>query len=84
MNNNFIVKDENGIEREATIITSIDVEGKKYLIYSIDRDSEQCNIFVSRLVKDESGNDILVDIDTEEEKQKINNVVKEIIKLPLG
>ena len=59
----FKITDENNIEREATLITVVEVDGKEYVIYSIDRDAENVNIFVSALKKDLNGNDIIVDID---------------------
>ncbi len=74
--NKFKVRDENGIEREATIITKIEENQVNYLVYTIDRDAQTSNIFVSKLV---NGN--LEDIQNPEEKQKINELVKHIIKL---
>ncbi len=74
--NKFKVRDENGIEREATIITKIEENQVNYLVYTIDRDAQTSNIFVSKLV---NGN--LEDIQNPEEKQKVNELVKHIIKL---
>ncbi len=74
--NKFKVRDENGIEREATIITKIEENQVNYLVYTIDRDAQTSNIFVSKLL---NGN--LEDIQNPEEKQKINELVKHIIKL---
>ena len=74
--NKFKVRDENGIEREATIITKIEENQVNYLVYTIDRDAQTSNIFVSKLI---NGN--LEDIQNPEEKQKINELVKHIIKL---
>ena len=74
--NKFKVRDENGIEREATIITKIEENQVNYLVYTIDRVAQTSNIFVSKLV---NGN--LEDIQNPEEKQKINELVKHIIKL---
>ena len=83
MDDKFKVVDENNVERESTLITVIEVEKKEYAIYSIDRDEENVNIFVSELIKDENGHDILKDIEDLSEKEKITQIVKEIIKLPL-
>ena len=74
--NKFKVRDENGIEREATIITKIEENQVNYLVYTIDRDAQTSNIFVSKLI---NGN--LEDIQNPEEKQKVNELVKHIIKL---
>ena len=83
MDKRFKITDEQNIEREANLITIFENEGKEYAVYSIDRDAETVNIFVSRVEKDPAGNDILKDIDTPEEKAKVDNIVKELIKLPL-
>ena len=64
-------------------VKEIERELYEYAVYSIDRDTETVNIFVSRVEKDPAGNDILKDIDTPEEKAKVDNIVKELIKLPL-
>lgn len=74
--------DEHNINREAKIITIIEYEGTEYVVYSIDRDEENANIFVSKLVKE--GDHLLLDeIQSTDVKEKIDNVVKEMIKLPL-
>ena len=83
MDRKFKVTDEKGIEREANLITIFENDNIEYAVYSIDRDVETANIFVSQIVKDQNENDILKDIDSLETKQKIDNIVKEIIKLPL-
>ena len=74
--------DEHNINREAKVIAMIELEGTEYVIYSIDRDEENANIFVPKLVKE--GNYLLLDeIQSTDVKEKIDNVVKEMIKLPL-
>ena len=84
MNNKTIkLVDEHNINREAKVISMIELEGTEYVIYSIDRDEENANIFVSKLVKE--GDYLLLDeIQSTDVKEKIDNVVKEMIKLPLG
>lgn len=76
--NGDIVKiiDENGIEREAKIITTIKENGIDYVVYVINRDGDNSNIFVSRLV---SGVEF-VDIVDKEEKERLDGIVKNIIK----
>ena len=83
MNKTFKVIDENNIEREASLITVIEVDKKEYAIYSIVRDKNTVNIFVSQLLKNEDGKDVLKNITDEREKEKIDKIVKDIIKLPL-
>lgn len=79
----FMIKDENNIERQATLITVVENEGNDYVVYSIDRDQNNVNIFVSKLVKDSAGNDVIIDIADPSEKTRLNELVREIIKLPL-
>mgnify|MGYP005761944123 FL=1 len=79
----FKITDEKNVERDATLLTVIEVDEKEYVIYSIDRDEENVNIFVSELKKDSNGNEIIVDIEDENEKIKLNEIVRNIIKLPL-
>lgn len=83
MDKKFKITDEQNIEREANLITIFENEGKEYAVYSIDRDVETVNIFVSRIEKDTNGVDTLKDITDQAEKLKIDNIVKEMIKLPL-
>ena len=83
MDKKFKITDEQNIEREANLITIFENEGKEYAVYSIDRDVETVNIFVSRIEKDTKGVDTLKDITDPAEKLKIDNIVKEMIKLPL-
>lgn len=83
MDKKFKITDEQNIEREAKLITVFENEGKEYAVYSIDRDTETVNIFVSRLEQTPEGTEKLTDISDPIEKQKIDNIVKEIIKLPL-
>ncbi|MCI7241703.1 MAG: DUF1292 domain-containing protein [Bacilli bacterium] len=83
MDKKFKITDEQNIEREANLITIFENEGKEYAVYSIDRDVETVNIFVSRIEKDTNGVDTLKDITDPAEKLKIDNIVKEMIKLPL-
>lgn len=75
--NGKIVKiiDENNIEREAKVITTVNNDGHEYAIYVINRDGENSNIFVSRLE-----NGIFVDIVDIEEKKKMDDIVKDMIK----
>ena len=68
---------------KTNLITIFENEGKEYAVYSIDRDVETVNIFVSRIEKDTNGVDTLKDITDPAEKLKIDNIVKEMIKLPL-
>ena len=77
---NVKVIDEHGIDRNANIIFSIDVDGSDYAVYWIERDSENDNIFVSKLVKNLDNTSNMINIEDSMEKGKIVEVVKELIK----
>jgi len=79
MNEKFKVVDENGIEKEAEIITSFNYKEKDYIVYSIEKDDENANVYVSKLLKDSEGYDIIEDINNDSEREEIQNIVKEIL-----
>ena len=79
--NGKIVKivDENNIEREAKVITTVKDNGFEYVVYVIDRDNDNSNIFVSRLVTTADG--VKFDnIEDVNEKSRVDELVKDIIK----
>ena len=75
----FKVIDENNIENTAEVITAFSYKEKEYLLYSVDKDEENSNIFVSRLVKDSEGYDIIEDIEDDTERTEVQNKVKDIL-----
>lgn len=78
----FKIKDENNIERDAQVIAAIEQGGVDYLVYSINRDESNTNIFVSKIEKKDDKNS-LVDISDENEMNKIKEIVNNLIGLPL-
>ena len=81
--NKFKIVDENNVERDASVVAVVENSGNQYVIYSIDRDEENANIFVSKLDKDSEGKNIIVDINDADEKSKISEIVNGIVNLPL-
>lgn len=79
MDDKFKVVDENNLEHDAEAITAFTYKNKDYLVYSVDSDEENSNILVSRLVKDSKGYDIIEDIEDNDERQEVQNAVKEIL-----
>ncbi len=77
-NNTFKIIDENNIERLAGIIGTFTYNNNEYLIYNIDRDNENTNIFVSRLVRDINGFDTIKDIEDPKERDIVKNMVREL------
>ena len=75
MNNIIKIIDEHEINREAKIITYISLDGNDYAVYTISRDEENANIFVSKVI-----NSSFVNITDANEKFKLDNFVKNLIK----
>ena len=76
---NVKVIDEHGIDRDANIICKFTIDGNEYVLYSIERDSENDNLFVSKLVNNNDGTSNMIDIEDSAEKDKIGDVVKQLI-----
>ncbi len=75
----FIMKDENGNEKEAEIITVIEIDNKEYVIYAVNKNEESDNIFASRIIKDENGKNVIKSIENQEEKEKVFEIIKELL-----
>ena len=80
---NIKVIDEHGIDRSANIICAIDVDGSDYAIYWIERDSDNDNIFISKLLKNIDGTSSMINIEDSMEKNKMADIVKELIKFSI-
>ncbi len=77
----FTIIDESGKKDIARIVTAFSYKEKDYIVYSIFKDANESNIYVSRLVKDSDGSDMILDIDDEEEKKEVTGAVEEILSL---
>ena len=77
----FTIIDEFDQEREANLITVLEVDGREYAVYSLDVDSENCDVLVSRIVKHEDGTESLEDITDEAERTKLHDMVNEIMNV---
>ncbi len=75
----FTMLDENNIEREVQIITITEVKGQNYIVYAIEKNDTEDNIFVSRLVKDEQGNEKIEDIIDDQERSEVFAIVQDLI-----
>lgn len=76
---NIKIVDEHGIDRIADIVCPIDVMGSDYIVYVIERDNENDNVFVSKLIKNIDNTSNLMNIEDTMEKESISNLVKELI-----
>lgn len=81
MNKNFIIVDKvNNIQRTATKIVKFTLDNKDYLIYSVDENEENRQIFVSRLIMNMEGK-YFIEAIAAEEKAKLSDIVYNIIIL---
>ena len=76
---NVKVIDEHGIDREASVICKFVNNGSDYVLYSIERDGDNDNLFVSKLVNNNDGTSNMVNIEDSAEKTKVNELVKELV-----
>lgn len=81
MNKNFVLMDKtNNTQRNATAVIKFNYENNDYLIYSIDENEVNKQIFVSKLILNSEGKSFIDNI-LQEEKNKLSNVVYNIIIL---
>ena len=78
-NKNVKIVDEHGIDRSANVMFAFDLEGSEYVTYWIERDEENNNIFVSKVIKNLDGTFNMVNIDDSMEKSRLSDIVKTLI-----
>ena len=64
-----------GEVKEAEVLKTVTIDDNNYVIYAIDKGDETSDILASRIVKDNEGKDTLVDLETDDERNKIKDVV---------
>lgn len=82
-NQKFQVEIETGEIKEAELLTIVEIDGKEYAIYMIDNDDneyESVDVLASYVMKDSEGYDKLIDIDDQEDKEKVTAFIKNIMK----
>lgn len=76
INENYEFKDG-----EVLLVFKIGDDNKEYVLYSLDNNNGvNCSLVIAYLIKDEKGYDILKDIDNVEERKKVIEVIKDILK----
>lgn len=78
-NKKFLLEDENGITKEATVITALSIEDRKYLVYSVAQDETNSLVCASKVIK-ENDTERLVDIEEGEDKEKIKKFIDALSK----
>ena len=74
------VLDENGNTVEADVIDIIEVDGKEYLLYSVDANEEECDLYINRIVKNSNGEDDIIPIEDEEEKRRVFEILNDLME----
>lgn len=64
-----------GEVKEAEVLKTVTIDDNNYVIYAIDKGDETSDILASRIIKDNEGKDTLVDLETDDERNKIKDVV---------
>ena len=74
--------DEDGKEHDFVFIDSLEVEGQEYAILSplTEEDQESDEAIILKIIQDENGDDILVDIEEDEEWEKVADAWQEMIE----
>lgn len=70
--------DEEGTEHDFTVIDIIEVDGSEYAIM-LPVDEENNEAIILKFAKDEEGNELLVDIEDDEEWEKVSDAWEEMI-----
>ena len=79
MGNAIILKDEFGNPKEGRILDVIEIDGNEYLLYAIDSDDDNMDVYIKKIIKDKNGEDDLIDIDNKEEKDKVFSMALEYL-----
>lgn len=80
MENNIInLRDELGNDVEGKVLNIMEIDGIEYLLYSVSANDDEDAIYVKKIVKYANGDDTLVDIIDEKEKNKVFDIVREYI-----
>lgn len=75
----FEMQDENGVMREARIIDKIEINGQDYLIYALSINEEEDGIYVSKVINNVNGEEEIVNIQDDNERDIVINTVREVI-----
>ncbi len=78
-NQKFQVKVETGEIMDAELLSVVEIDGKRYAVYSIDNKDGTVDILASYVVVDEEGYDKLEDITNPLDKEKVSNFIKGLV-----
>lgn len=64
-----------GEVKEAEVLKIVSLDGNNYAIYAIDKGDETSDILASKIIKNNEDKDILVDLESDEERNKLKDIV---------
>ena len=75
-----VLTDENGEEHEFELVDVFDLDGKEYAVLASTEDDDDDEAIVLRVEKDGDGNDQLVDIEDDDEWERVAQKWDEILE----
>lgn len=77
--NTINLRDEFGNNVEGKILNIMEIDGIEYVVYAVSANEEEDAIYAKRIIKYANGENDLVDIVDENEKNKIFDIIREYI-----
>ena len=78
---NVKIIDEHNIDRNANVICAFNFNSADYVLYWIDRDEDNANLFVSKLLKNNDNTYNMLNIDDSMEKSRVSDIVKKVVSI---
>ncbi len=78
---NVKIIDEHNIDRNANIVCAFNFNNVEYVLYWIDRDEDNANLFVSKLLKNNDNTYNMLNIDDSMEKNRVSEIVKKVVSM---
>ena len=78
------VIDEHGIDRNANVVCGFKVDGLDYVLYWIERDGDNDNLFASKIAKNNDGTYNMINIEDSLEKNKVTELVKKLVTFAIN
>lgn len=64
-----------GILKKATVLKVVNIDDRKYVVYTVDSSIENADVYASEVIKDQEGYDKLIDIEDPKIRQNIFEIV---------
>ena len=68
-----------GVLKQAELIDILEYQDERYAVYFTENKEDTNDLYVSKVIKDENGNDELIDVENEEVKEYILRIIHETI-----